>query len=166
MRFKTVFLTILFSLFVISGCSNSDSVPTPVTATATPAAATATPAAATATPAAATANSNFNDRNDSFPKTITDLTGDSFVLDGIPKNVVSISPAATEILFAIGAGDSVIQPMLIPPHEVVDSSGVDESIAGHKDLTVSGVGCPDCGSVLYYGEGCLLCRDCGYSKCG
>ncbi len=65
-----------------------------------------------------------------------------------------------------GAGDSVIQPMLIPPHEVVDSSGVDESIAGHKDLTVSGVGCPDCGSVLYYGEGCLLCRDCGYSKCG
>ena len=65
-----------------------------------------------------------------------------------------------------GAGDSVIQPMLIPPHEVADSSSVDESISGHKDLTVSGVGCPDCGSVLYYGEGCLLCRDCGYSKCG
>ena len=69
LRFKTVFLTILFSLFVISGCSNSDAAPTPVTATATP-------VTTTATPAAATANSNFNDRNDSFPNTITDLTGD------------------------------------------------------------------------------------------
>ena len=103
LRFKTVFLTILFSLFVISGCSNSDSAPTPTAATATPA--VATPAAAIATP---TTVSNLNDQGASFPKTITDLTGDSFVLDGIPKNVVSISPAATEILFAIGAGDSVI----------------------------------------------------------
>jgi ribonucleoside-diphosphate reductase alpha chain len=26
--------------------------------------------------------------------------------------------------------------------------------------------CPDCGSTLEFGEGCLLCRGCGYSKCG
>lgn len=32
--------------------------------------------------------------------------------------------------------------------------------------TASGVGCPDCGSVLDYGEGCLLCHSCGYNKCG
>ena len=101
LRFKTVFLTILFSLFVISGCSNSDSVTAPTSATATA-------VVATTTPSVATVDSNLNDRNASFPKTITDLTGNSFVLDGIPKNVVSISPAATEILFAIGAGDSVI----------------------------------------------------------
>lgn len=26
--------------------------------------------------------------------------------------------------------------------------------------------CPDCGGVLQLGEGCMLCRGCGYSKCG
>lgn len=26
--------------------------------------------------------------------------------------------------------------------------------------------CPDCGSDLEYAEGCILCRACGYSKCG
>ncbi len=30
----------------------------------------------------------------------------------------------------------------------------------------SGLGCPDCGSVLIYQEGCLVCRACGYTKCG
>jgi ribonucleoside-diphosphate reductase alpha chain len=31
---------------------------------------------------------------------------------------------------------------------------------------VSGVACPDCGAVLHYAEGCLICRACGYNKCG
>ena len=26
--------------------------------------------------------------------------------------------------------------------------------------------CPDCGSTLWFGEGCATCRSCGYSKCG
>jgi ribonucleoside-diphosphate reductase alpha chain len=30
----------------------------------------------------------------------------------------------------------------------------------------SGIGCPDCGSVLAYQEGCLVCRSCGYNRCG
>ncbi|MPZ23234.1 MAG: adenosylcobalamin-dependent ribonucleoside-diphosphate reductase [Dehalococcoidia bacterium] len=30
----------------------------------------------------------------------------------------------------------------------------------------SGLGCPDCGALLVYQEGCLLCRACGYNKCG
>ena len=29
----------------------------------------------------------------------------------------------------------------------------------------SGV-CPDCGSTLWYQEGCATCRGCGFSKCG
>ena len=26
--------------------------------------------------------------------------------------------------------------------------------------------CPDCGSTLWYEEGCANCRVCGFSKCG
>ncbi|HLZ68838.1 MAG TPA: adenosylcobalamin-dependent ribonucleoside-diphosphate reductase [Dehalococcoidia bacterium] len=35
-----------------------------------------------------------------------------------------------------------------------------------KPTVSSGVGCPECGSVLQYAEGCLICRGCGYTKCG
>jgi ribonucleoside-diphosphate reductase alpha chain len=43
--------------------------------------------------------------------------------------------------------------------------------AGHDPpnnaaLGDSGVGCPDCGAVLAYQEGCLICRSCGYNRCG
>jgi ribonucleoside-diphosphate reductase alpha chain len=30
----------------------------------------------------------------------------------------------------------------------------------------TGLACPDCGSVLVFAEGCLVCRSCGYTKCG
>ena len=63
-------------------------------------------------------------------------------------------------------GGTAVQPTLIPPAEVVDSTSVDEPAFHHGEMQVSGVGCPDCGAVLYYGEGCLLCRSCGYNKCG
>ncbi len=43
--------------------------------------------------------------------------------------------------------------------------------AGHDPPTDaatgdSGIGCPDCGSLLAYQEGCLVCRSCGYNRCG
>jgi len=30
----------------------------------------------------------------------------------------------------------------------------------------SGIGCPDCGALLAYQEGCLVCHSCGYNRCG
>ncbi|MDP3769304.1 MAG: vitamin B12-dependent ribonucleotide reductase, partial [Dehalococcoidia bacterium] len=30
----------------------------------------------------------------------------------------------------------------------------------------TGLACPECGSVLVFAEGCLVCRGCGYTKCG
>ncbi len=30
----------------------------------------------------------------------------------------------------------------------------------------TGLACPECGSVLVFAEGCLICRGCGYTKCG
>jgi ribonucleoside-diphosphate reductase alpha chain len=62
------------------------------------------------------------------------------------------------------------QPALIPLDMVAESTAVDiPEIAPAEKLelaVLSGVTCPDCGGVLFYGEGCLLCRNCGYNKCG
>ncbi len=83
-------------------------------------------------------------------------------------------PIATSIIDYIfrwlelkfGDSEPAVQPTLIPPYEVAESLGVDEPALSHSDMVPSGVGCPDCGSVLHYGEGCLMCRSCGYNKCG
>jgi ribonucleoside-diphosphate reductase alpha chain len=36
----------------------------------------------------------------------------------------------------------------------------------HVEHIPSGMGCPECGSLLYHAEGCLICQSCGYTKCG
>src|SRR4051812_45813009 len=43
-----------------------------------------------------------------FPRTVTDSKGTSLTLAAAPKRIVSLSPAVTEVLFAIGAGPQVV----------------------------------------------------------
>ena len=43
-----------------------------------------------------------------FPLTIKDDLGNEVVLEKAPERVVSLSPSATEILFAVGAGEQVV----------------------------------------------------------
>lgn len=48
-----------------------------------------------------------------------------------------------------------------------DSEELTEALFAGKQLKgeMAGV-CPDCGGVLEYAEGCMVCRLCGFSKCG
>ena len=59
-----------------------------------------------------------------------------------------------------------VQATLLPADQFVPSTAADTYAPAHDDAVASGVGCPDCGAVLFYGEGCLICRNCGYNKCG
>lgn len=43
-----------------------------------------------------------------YPLTVTDDLGDEVTIEAQPEAVVSLSPSGTEILFAIGAGDSLV----------------------------------------------------------
>jgi hypothetical protein len=38
-------------------------------------------------------------------------------------------------------------------------------VPGSADIS-TGLLCPECGAILVFAEGCLICRRCGYNKCG
>jgi iron complex transport system substrate-binding protein len=66
-----------------------------------------------------------------FPVTI-DSEGGTFTLEEAPQQIVSLSPTATEVLFAIGAGDQIVavDQFSYYPEEapVTDLSGFDPNI--------------------------------------
>ncbi len=68
-----------------------------------------------------------------------------------------------EFKFEGGAG---MQPTLIPAELVVPSTSADTHAGKYARAVASGVGCPECGEVLFVAEGCLTCKHCGYTKCG
>jgi iron complex transport system substrate-binding protein len=43
-----------------------------------------------------------------FPMTLTDDTGYSFNITSYPQRIVSLAPANTQVIFAVGAGDNVV----------------------------------------------------------
>ena len=96
-------------------------------------------AAPTATPTPATASENAT-----FPVTI-DAANGSITITERPDAIISLSPTATEILFAIGAGDQVVAvdeqsdyPPEAPTSELSGFQPNIEAIAGYEpDLVVA-----------------------------
>ena len=95
-------LTIALAMFAVACTGDGDGA-----ATATPAAATQTATSsqtgATATPARPVPASSA-----AFPLTVTDFGGAEVTIEAEPSAIISYSPGATEILFAIGAGDRLV----------------------------------------------------------
>src|SRR2546430_7275202 len=80
-----------------------------------------------------------------FPVTITSPGGTTVTLDHQPRRIVSLSPTATEMLFAIGAGSQVIAvddqsnyPSNVPKTKLSGFTPNIEAIAGYTpDLVVA-----------------------------
>ncbi len=120
----------------VAACSASAAPASPVASPAAPAP-TATGAAVTPSPAPA-----------AFPLTVTDDEGTAVTLPSRPERIVSLTPATTEILFAVGAGPRVVAttdfddypPEAVSLPDVATYQGVDvEKIVGlEADLVVAG----------------------------
>jgi len=72
------------------------------------------------------------------------------------------------LLAAIG---DIIEQHMLRTGFLAGEAGEGDELAPPRKVAVGGSGatktCPRCGSAaLLYSEGCLQCRDCGYSKCG
>jgi iron complex transport system substrate-binding protein len=133
-RSRAAVSAIVLALF-LAGCATSAASlsPAPTVAPTPTAALTAAP---TATPSA-------------FPVTVTDDEGTAVTIPAEPKKIVSLTPAATEILFAIGAGPRVVGKMedlasfppeanSLPDVGTYKGIAVEKIVALGADLVISG----------------------------
>jgi iron complex transport system substrate-binding protein len=113
------------------------------------AAATAAPTAPPTTAPAPTAAPTATPEAAAFPVTLTDDEGTTVEIPAEPQRIVSLTPAATETLFALGLGDRVVGKVedfsLYPPEaaaiqDVAKFGSVDvEQIVGlGTDLVIAG----------------------------
>jgi len=102
-KIKTIGAIILLTTIIVSlltSCASPSETTTPVETT-TPAVTTTPPATTTqpTTPPATTTPTTIE---------IIDQEGRAVTLEKIPESIISLSPANTEILFALGLGDKVV----------------------------------------------------------
>jgi iron complex transport system substrate-binding protein len=136
-RFLSAAVVLVLAACGTSGASAPPTIPPGATGSLVPAA-TATPVA-TPEPSAPPA----------FPVTLTDDEGPAVALADAPEQIVSLTPAETEILYALGAGDRVVGKVEdvanFPPEAkdvpvVATFSGVDieQIVALKTDLVIAG----------------------------
>jgi iron complex transport system substrate-binding protein len=150
-RARRAVATLAFAVLVGACTSAPSAAPlptlTPLPSTAPTAAPSVAPsvaptAAPTATPAAAV-----------FPVTLTDDEGTSVTIPAQPAKIVSLMPAVTETLFALGVGDRVVgkaqdillyppQASAVPDFEKFDNGAVavdvEKIVAARTDLVIAG----------------------------
>ncbi len=141
----------LLVAFVVAACSASGATPpsaTPAPATAAPATQAPATAVPTQAPTAVPTPAPTPTPTPAFPVTLTDDEGTSVTLAAAPQRIVSLTPAVTETLFALGVGDRIVGntdyddfPAQVAdiPH-VASYTGVDmeKLVAAKPDLVIAG----------------------------
>ena len=130
---------------VLAACSTPAASPSATAA----ALASATPAPSVATPEPTEAPTPTPTPAPTFPLTLTDDEGTEVTVPAAPTRIASITNAATEILFALGAGDNVVgkvEEFNPYPPEVADvpdvakfgSVDVEKIVGMGTDLVIAG----------------------------
>ena len=101
-----------------------------------------------ATPVATVAPSPSPSPVAAFPATLTDDEGTAVTIPAAPQKIVSLTPATTEILFALGAGDRIVatddgsdfptEAIALPDVATFSSVDTEKVVAAGADLVVAG----------------------------
>jgi iron complex transport system substrate-binding protein len=131
---RAVMSSFFVAVLVLAGCAAPGATTSP-TAVPTTAATVAPTPAPTPTPAP-------------FPATVTDDEGTAVTLNAEPQKIVSLTPAATEILYAIGAGPRTVAKVedianfgpaaSLPVVATFKGVDVEKIVAANADLVISG----------------------------
>jgi len=134
-RRRGVALSLVLLAAVLGGCSSGGASPSVAPPSASP---SASAAAASPSPTEAPA----------FPVTLTDDEGTAVDVAAEPEKIVSLTPATTEILFALGAGDRVVatddgsdypeEAVALPDVATFSSVDVEKVVALEPDLVLAG----------------------------
>ncbi|HZL15771.1 MAG TPA: cobalamin-binding protein, partial [Verrucomicrobiae bacterium] len=91
---------------VLAGCGSA-ATGEPATVGPSPTTAIALPATGTPLPASAAPSQSPSPQAATYPLSLTDDEGTAVTIPTRPMRIVSLTPATTEILFAVGAGSRV-----------------------------------------------------------
>jgi iron complex transport system substrate-binding protein len=133
-RRRGVVILLLVLVAVLSGCSSAGASPSAEPSSAP------SPSTAAASPSPATSAA--------FPITVTDDEGTSTDIAAEPQSIISLTPANTEILFALGAGERVIatddgsdfpeEAAALPDVATFSSVDVEKVVALEPDIVIAG----------------------------
>ncbi len=141
-------LFLILATLALTGCSTGIATQPPPS-TVTPSAGPPSPATAVPT----TSPSEAPTAAPPFPVTVTDDEGTDVTIDAEPARIVTLTPATTETLFALGVGDRIVgksedvllyppQASAVPDVEKFDGSAIvvdtEKIVAAKADLVIAG----------------------------